>query len=244
MVSEWGLGTNSLSDFLSTAAPYVDIVKIPTGTARLYRRDVLIAKLERYKAADIKTLVGGQFQEYVLHTQGIDALPRHFDELQNVGFDLVEISENIVPINAEQRSRMIELAHDRDMAVVLEVGSKQKITEPHALLRGAHDHLDAGAELVIVEGQELITNGKVNGELIAALQQSSIFPRLMMEVPTPRVGATTVDIYNVKKTLVCAFGPNVNLGNISPDLVLETETTRLGLGSAGPLSLMTNTKDV
>jgi phosphosulfolactate synthase len=59
MVSEWGLGPNALADFLSIAEPYVDIVKIPTGTARLYRRNQLCAKIERYRHGRIRTLVGG-----------------------------------------------------------------------------------------------------------------------------------------------------------------------------------------
>ena len=29
-----------------------------------------------------------------------------------------------------------------------------------------------------------------------------------------------------------------NLGNVTPDVVIETETTRLGLGSAGPLDFL------
>ena len=34
------------------------------------------------------------------------------------------------------------------------------------------------------------------------------------------------------------FGPDVKLGNVTTDAVIETETTRLGIGSAGPLALM------
>ena len=62
--------------------------------------------------------------------------------------------------------------------------------------------------------------------------------KCMFELSTPRVGSTTVQIYAGKKFLVKTFGPDVNLGNVTTDVVIETETTRLGLGSAGPLSLM------
>jgi phosphosulfolactate synthase (CoM biosynthesis protein A) len=47
-----------------------------------------------------------------------------------------------------------------------------------------------------------------------------------------------VQIYAGKKFLIKTFGPDVNLGNVTPDVVIETETTRLGLGSSGPLDLM------
>jgi hypothetical protein len=36
---------------------------------------------------------------------------------------------------------------------------------------------------------------------------------------------------------VKTFGPDVNLGNVTTDVVIETETIRLGLGSVGPLSV-------
>jgi len=94
MISEWGLGPHALADFLSIAAPYVDMVKIPTGSARLYGLEQLRAKLARYRGERISSLIGGQFQEYVLHTEGEAALPRHFDDVRAAGFDLVEISAN------------------------------------------------------------------------------------------------------------------------------------------------------
>jgi phosphosulfolactate synthase len=238
MISEWGLGPHALADLLSVAAPYVDIAKISTGTARLYGREQLRTKLAAYKNHRIRSLVGGQFQEYVLHTEGEAALPRHFDELRDAGFDLVEISDNIVPIGDEVRRRMIRLAQDLDMGVVAEVGSKRSPNDPADLIAEADRRLQEGAALVIVEGRELIAGGKINSRLIAAIERSGLLSRLMIEVPTPRVGSTTVDIFEVKTALIRAFGPDVSIGNISPDLVLETETARLGLGSSGPLSLM------
>jgi phosphosulfolactate synthase len=238
MVSEWGLGPHALADFLSVAEPYVDIVKIPTGTAKLYRLDHLRAKLERYKAERIRTLVGGQFQEYVLFTEGEAALPRHFDELRDVGFDLVEISDSIVPVSDGARRQMISLARERGMGVVAEIGSKRALTDSAHLIAEASRQLEEGVALVVVEGRELMAGGKINGRLIVGIAASALQSLIIMEVPTPRVGSTTVDIYETKKALIRAFGPDVNLGNISPDLVLETEATRLGLGSSGPLPLM------
>ena len=50
-----------------------------------------------------------------------------------------------------------------------------------------------------------------------------------------------MQIYSGKKFLVKTFGPQViNLGNVTPDVIIETETTRLGLGSAGPLDFLEN----
>ena len=85
---------------------------------------------------------------------------------------------------------------------------------------------------------ELMLDGKPNEELILALKREVKIERCMFELATPRVGSTTVQIYAGKKFLIKTFGPDVNLGNVTPDVVIETETTRLGLGSSGPLDLM------
>ena len=77
-----------------------------------------------------------------------------------------------------------------------------------------------------------------NEELILAIRQNVDITRCIFELATPRVGSTTVQIYTVKKFLVKTFGPDVNLGNVTHDVVIETETTRLGLGSAGPLDFL------
>ena len=80
--------------------------------------------------------------------------------------------------------------------------------------------------------------GVPNEDLILMLKDNVDVSKCMFELSTPRVGSTTVQIYAGKKFLVKTFGPDVNLGNVTTDVVIETETTRLGLGSAGPLSLM------
>ena len=77
-----------------------------------------------------------------------------------------------------------------------------------------------------------------NEELILAIRQNVDIAQCVFELATPRVGSTTVQIYAGKKFLVKTFGPDVNLGNVTPDVIIETETTRLGLGSAGPLDFL------
>ena len=47
---------------------------------------------------NIRPFLGGQFQEYVLHTMGIEAMPQHLVEARKVGFDIVEVSDNMVQL--------------------------------------------------------------------------------------------------------------------------------------------------
>ena len=48
-------------------------------------------------------------------------------------------------------------------------------------------------------------------------------------------GVRSCDIEALKKLLVGAFGPDVNVANVAPDTIIDFETTRTGLGVAGPL---------
>jgi phosphosulfolactate synthase (CoM biosynthesis protein A) len=38
----------------------------------------------------------------------------------------------------------------------------------------------------------------------------------------------------MKRQLVVALGPDVNLANVAPTTIIDTEATRVGLGTAGP----------
>jgi hypothetical protein len=89
-----GLPLAYAQSVVETAAPYIDLMKIKTGTARLYARPQLEAKLARYRAAQVRPFVGGQFHEYVFAMLGEAALPRFYEEPLALGFDTIEISDN------------------------------------------------------------------------------------------------------------------------------------------------------
>ena len=238
MVSDYQLSLGALEELLELAGDYIDIFKIATGTARLFDRDHLIKKLALLNRFGVRSLLGGQFQEYVLHAMGIEAMPRHLEEARAVGFDLVEISDNVVDLGPGTRERLFDAVRGAAMAPVGEIGDKREHTATAAMVAEIREVLDLGAELAMIEGQELMHGGSPNDDLILTLKREVDVSRCMFELSTPRVGSTAPEIYLGKKFLVKTFGPDVNLGNVTPDVVIETETTRLGLGSAGPLDLM------
>jgi phosphosulfolactate synthase len=57
----------------------------------------------------------------------------------------------------------------------------------------------------------------------------------MIELPGPWISGTrSCDIEDLKKKLVIELGPDVNLANVPPLSIVDTEATRTGLGTAGP----------
>lgn len=237
MIMDYQMGLRGLEDLLEACGDYIDIYKVCTGTSRLFDRDHLSKKNELLRKYNVRPFLGGQFQEYVMHHMGIDALPRHLDEAREVGFDIVEVSDNIIDLGEGNRKKMMDMVRDHGLSPVGEIGDKLDHTDPAVMVQEIKDVLAEGAEFAMIEGQELVLDGQPNEALINRIKDEVDISRCMFEVSTPRVGLTLAQVYQSKKFLVKTFGPDVNIGNIAIDTVVETETTRLGLGAAGPLSV-------
>ena len=235
MVADFGLPYGMVKDMLEMAGRYIDLGKIAVGTSRLYDLGYLRKKLTLYRRHRIRPFIGGQFQEYVFATYGEKMLPRFLREAKRVGFDVVEVSDNCVELTPRQRRAQIRLAVDCGLAVFGEVGSKDAKNDAALLVSQAEDCFAAGAELVLVEAAELIANGKPKMKLINGLRKGLDMSKVLIELPGPWISGITLSVVeDMKKFLVAEFGPDVNIANVMPQDIMETEALRVGLGVVGP----------
>jgi phosphosulfolactate synthase len=235
MVADFGLPYRYTKDLIRMAGPYIDLFKIAVGTSRLYDLPYLRKKLALLKRNRIRPFIGGQFQEYVFATYGVKALRKFLLEAKRVGFGVVEISDNCVPLTPRERRGQIRLAIDCGLAVFGEVGSKDMQNDARLLVSQAEDCFAAGAELVLVEAAELIVDGKPKMKLIDGLRKGLDMSRVLIELPGPWIsGVTLAAAEDMKKFLVREFGPDVNIANVLPHDIMETEALRVGLGVVGP----------
>lgn len=235
MVADFGLPYSYVKDLVAMAAPYIDLFKIAVGTSRLYDLRYLRRKLALLKRNGIRPFVGGQFQEYVFATYGAKALRGFLLEARRVGFDVVEVSDNCVPLTPRERRAQIALAIDCGLAVFGEVGAKDRKNDALRLIAQAQDCFAAGAELVLVEAAELIANSKPRTKLIDGLRHGLDMSRVLIELPGPWISGVTLSVVeDMKKFLVREFGPDVNIANVMPFDIMETEALRVGLGVVGP----------
>ena len=236
MVIDDGLPNAYAQDVVRTAGAYIDLMKIKTGTARLYPREVLMEKLAMYKAAQIRPFLGGQFHEYVFDQLGEAALPRFYEEALALGFDTIEISDNTVPLTDKQRYDQIAGATKAGLHVFGEVGSKETLSNPALLVKQAQICFEAGAVLVLVEAAELVRDGQLHKPTLDVIREGLPADKIMIELPGPWIaGVRSCDIEDMKKSVLRAFGPDVNLANIDVRTICDTEALRVGLGTAGPL---------
>ena len=236
MMIDDGLPLGLARDIVELSGDYIDLAKIKTGTARFYPRTLLQKKLKLYKKNRIQPFLGGQFHEYVFATQGEKALAQYYAESRALGFEAIEISDNTVPLTDAQRRSQIRAAVKAGLIVYGEVGSKETMSNPKLLIGQARLCFDSGAALVLVEAAELVEKGKLRKKTIDLLVKSLDMSRVMIELPGPWISdVRSCDIEDMKKALVNALGPDINLANVPPSSIIDTEATRNGLGTAGPL---------
>ena len=218
MMIDWGLGLSRLQDTLELCADYVDLGKIAVGTPRLYPEEILKSKFAIYEKHDVRPFLGGMFIEHYLQSYGLDAMERFYREAGRVGFKVIEVSDNLRPFSTAERRHLIRLAIDSGLTAFGEVGTKWEETDAATLIAQAKECFEAGCELVLVEGAELVDKqGKPKRHMLEAFKGGLDLDRVLFELPGPWIsGCTSCDIHDLKKLLIREFGANVNLANIMP----------------------------
>jgi phosphosulfolactate synthase len=236
MMMDWGLPLPVQRSWLEMQHKYVDLAKLVVGTARLYEEDYLLQKLELYESHSVRAFLGGQFMEYVFHSQGMSGIKPFCREAVRLGIKAIEVSDNVVPLNDNERRTLIHTAAECGLEVHGEVGSKSTHSDPAALVAQARQCIDAGADVVLVEAAELLRDGEPDVDLISTLRSELDMDKVIFELGGPWIKNTTQsENYQLKVFLIRTFGPDVNLANVMPEAIWETEASRQGLGVAGPL---------
>jgi phosphosulfolactate synthase len=221
MVMDKGMGLEGTKDFLSVAAPFVDVVKLGFGTA--FVTDHLREKIEIYNNYGIPVYFGGTlFEAFLIRNQ--------FDDYVNVikeyGLKYVEVSDGSITIpHAEKCGYVEKLA--KHATVLSEVGSKDAthIMPPYKWIELMHAELEAGATYVIAEAREAGNVGiyRGTGEVREGLVQE-ILTRIPSEKIIWEAPQKAQQVYFLE-----LLGANVNLGNLAPAEVIPLEATRVGL---------------
>jgi phosphosulfolactate synthase len=200
---------------------YVDIVKLGWGTSYVTRN--LREKVALYRTLGVPVVLGGTLLEVAI-AQG------RFDEwrgwVSDLGLTHVEVSDGAITIPHERKLEYVATLA-RDFVVLSEVGSKDTtaVVAPYRWVEMIRAELEAGAWKVITEARESGTAGlyRPDGEIRTGLVDEIVHyvdaDRLLFEAPQKAQQVWFIQ----------TFGPNVNLGNISPEEIIPLETLRLGL---------------
>jgi len=220
-VLDSGLSVAGVDGMLEVAGEYVDLVKLGWGTAVVTGN--LGAKLARYKEAGIPTMFGGTLTELAIAQDRLDALVAWSHEL---GLQYIEISDGTINIDHDRKLELIE-SLAKEFTVLSEVGSKDdtRIMAPYRWVEQIESELEAGAWKVIAEARESGRTGifRHDGEV-----RMGLIDEILHAVPAERV-LFEAPLKDQQVWFVRRVGPDVNLGNISPEETLSLETIRVGL---------------
>lgn len=222
MVMDKGMGMDDVRNFLSVAAPYVDIVKLGFGTAVVTAN--LKDKINIYHENNIPVYFGGTlFEAFLIRGQFDDYLAA----IKEYGIEYVEVSDGSITIPHAEKCGYIEKLAKLGVTVLSEVGSKDAahIIPPYKWIELMRAELEAGSKYVIAEAREAGNVGiyRGSGEVREGLVQE-ILTQINAEQIIWEAPQKAQQVYFLE-----LLGANVNLGNIAPAEVLPLEATRVGL---------------
>jgi phosphosulfolactate synthase len=222
-VLDRGLSVSDIDGLVEIAGDYIDIVKLGWGTA--VATGNLEAKLARYKEHGITVMFGGTLTELAITQNRLDRLVATLHELD---VDHIELSDGTINLEHDRKLELISRLA-QEFTVLSEVGSKDdtRIMAPYRWVEQIESELEAGAWKVIAEARESGSvgifrhDGEVRMGLIDEIVHAVDPEKILFEAPRK-----DQQVWFVRR-----FGPDVNLGNITPEDVLSLETVRVGLRS-------------
>lgn len=223
-------GPESLKDYLTCVADYIDFAKIYAMNALLLPEDIVKKTVQVYLEAGVKPFTGGILFEYACLKNELDGYVRH---LKKMGMPKIEISENYLSLTDDERKRHIDTMQQNGFEVIYEFGRKNP-SEPFtldALERIILSNLEAGIEHTTIEQSEIDYVSVNNPEVLQEITSRPWFRNIFIEA----------DPYAFPKEhtkLLEKFGTSVNLANIAADQVLRLQGFRYGVGRAVNYSIL------
>jgi len=234
MMVDFHLPLGLQRDYMMAYAPFVDIAKIAVGISGTIPRNALESKIAVYREFGVEPFMGGQFLEYGIARHGLGIARQYFEESKRVGYRMIEISDNNLDISREAKQALIRMAvEEYGLKILGEVGAKEKASSPLELAKGVRDCIEAGAWKVFVEGAEFTSksDGSFLPEVVRVITENAAVNDIMFELPGTWISNVhNCGIYDIMSFLIDEFGPEVNMANVTPELLLHLETLRLGVG--------------
>ncbi|MCL4370157.1 MAG: phosphosulfolactate synthase [Chloroflexi bacterium] len=227
ILTDRGQPLSAVEGILEVAAEAVDMVKHNDhcGVIARFSEEWFRRKFQLYRAQGIRSMPGGiPFELAVMQGQ----VEPYFVRLKELGFDAVEISEDVIPaLPKPRRDEIIRLALSTGLEVVTELGRKvpDRPIELDLAIAMATNDLELGVKKVTLEHSELRLLQKDDPDTLHRLVEALGLKNLVFE-PNPG-GWPWLHAW-----LVTNLGPEVNLGNVYPEELVIVEAMRRGMTRA------------
>jgi phosphosulfolactate synthase len=229
MMIDWGIPEAQQADIIAAQGHLIDKAKIAAGIPRFMPVDLLKRKLAAYRAAGISTANGGLFTELTLKQGTYDEM---LSEMAELGFESVEVSENLEPLSASEKTNAVRHAKENyGLTVLGEVGRKEGEMTDDEIMADVETYLNAGASSVYLEAAEIFDGETAREALIRKLSNTFPAEALIFELPVNILpGITDAMKHKMASKMVSTLGTEVNLANVEHYEVYLLECLRRGLG--------------
>ena len=242
------------SDNFEILSPMIDVVKV-YGILQLLMPETLLQKrIKFYHDYDVRVSTGRTITEYAIIENSLD---RFVTEAAKNGFDIIEIGENNIDLNIEQREKIRDLILSKDLEYHWIVGRKDprhqlgvnrtlekieelmKITNETKGFKNSNFNNNNINNKVILEANEGINvgiydeKGLVKWSFIEALTARYPPSNFIFETP----------LEHQQSAMIAEFGQRVNLAAVSIDIIAEVEAQRRGFLSKSSYDISYNRKE-
>jgi len=204
---------------------YVNIVEIGWGLPLIWKEDALTARIRYYRKSGIRVSTSGTLLEHAIFHNTLEPTLR---KIRKLGFDLVEISDGIIDISSEDKSKVAKEVKSHGFEFLIAVGKKDPLSQltPSETASQLRQAMELGPVKVILESRErgrgvgiYDENGSVKWNDLRIITNQVDQKEIIFEAPQEAQQAS----------LILELGSDVNLGNVSLTSVASLESERQGL---------------
>ena len=109
------------ADNFEILSPMIDVVKIYGVVPLLVPQEIIQKRIKFYHDHDILVSTGSTITEYAIMENSFEIF---IEEAQKVGFDIIEVGENSIDLNLEQKQKIINTILSRNLKYHWKVGRK------------------------------------------------------------------------------------------------------------------------
>ncbi len=227
MVIDSGLPINSFKDIITTFSSYISLIKLGFGSSLIYSEQILEEKIAFAKAYGIYPYFGGTLFEIFVKGKSIEDYLQFCHQNK---IELIEISEGVINLERKDKCRYINQCLDQSFCVITEVGTKNAVMDEEInyeeLIQEALYDLELGASKVIFESREGGNLGLYDKKCDIRQERLHVLKSVNERIDDFIFEAP---LLHQQAELIKTFGPEVNLGNISPQGIISLECLRRGL---------------
>jgi len=241
------------SDNFEILSPMIDVVKIYGIMPLLMPETLLQKRIKFYHDYNVRVSTGSTITEYAIIENSLD---RFVTESAKNGFDIIEIGENNIDLDTEQREKIRDLILSKDLGYHWIVGRK----DPRHQL-GVNRTLEKIEELMKITNETKgfknpnFNNSSINKVILEANEginvgiydEKGLVKWSFIEALTARYPPSNfifeTPLEHQQSAMIAEFGQRVNLAAVSIDIIAEVEAQRRGFLSKSSYDISYNRKE-